>query len=111
MVLIFGNLVVFGHAFFIVLEYIKFIVGVEAFLKEKTSMPKNEEIEAWHKIYNYIEDNRIIIVGIFSYSYGCWKNNEIYQWDFLVVVSSKQNCINQYNNNSPKFWIIKKPLF
>lgn len=64
-------------------EYIKFIVGVEAFLKEKTSMPKNEEIEAWHKIYNYIMSESIIVnwrenpsLNLYYVVNGTWENSQ-----------------------------------
>lgn len=64
-------------------EYMKFINGIETFLKETISMPHNDEVENWHKIFNYIMSNDMIIkwkcapvIRTFFVVNGIWEENE-----------------------------------
>lgn len=63
-------------------EYIKFVAGVESFLQPQISLPTNDDVEAWHKIYNYIMSDSIIVnwkenpgVKLFFVVNGTWENN------------------------------------
>ncbi len=42
-------------------EFMVFADGIENFLEEEISMPYNSEVENWHKIFNYITSQDIIV--------------------------------------------------
>lgn len=63
-------------------EFIKFVAGVEAFLNDNTDMPRNENIETWQKIYNYIMSDKVIIkwknspsIRLYYVVNGTWENS------------------------------------
>lgn len=69
-------------------EFLKFVTGVESFLKDNIDMPHNDKVESWHKIYHYIVSSEIVIN---------WKNKPSVIINY-VVNSTLDNapCITSY---------------
>lgn len=56
-------------------DFLKFVTGVESFLKDNIDMPHNDKIESWHKIYLYIVSSNIVIN---------WKNKPSVIMNYVV---------------------------
>lgn len=70
-------------------EFLKFTTGVNDFLKDNIDeIPHNPEIESWHKIYQYIMSNEIIIK---------WKDNPSITM-YYVVNGTLDNAPNIKNH-------------